>query len=100
MTDDKKVGVTGPYEQPMLGIVRALHGTPMLLVLTLVNLITLGMVTYLTTVAAEYRSKERTEILQVLTECLQEIKKRDSMRFMNKIPRKPLEQVGSDGKDK
>jgi hypothetical protein len=72
-----------PYEAPMLGIVRALHGTPMLLVLVLLNLLTLGMVTYLTTVAANYRSKERTEIITLLANCIDELKKADNAKFQS-----------------
>lgn len=64
-----------PYEGPMLGVVRALSGTPMLLVLAMLNLLTLAMVTYLTVQAAEFRSKERTEILDTLNTCIAEIRK-------------------------
>jgi formate/nitrite transporter FocA (FNT family) len=49
--------------------ISALKGTPMLLVLVLLNLGGLLMVSYLITASAQLRFKERAELMAVLREC-------------------------------
>jgi len=51
-------------------VVLALRGAPMLLSMLIVNLATLGMVTYLTVVAAEIRKSERAELIATLRGCI------------------------------
>lgn len=52
--------------------VTALQGTPMLLVLTLINVGVLAMLTYLLVVSSNLRSRERTELIALLKECVQQ----------------------------
>lgn len=49
--------------------IAALKGTPMLLVLVLLNLGGLLMVSYLITASAQLRFKERAELMEALREC-------------------------------
>jgi formate/nitrite transporter FocA (FNT family) len=49
--------------------ISALSGTPMLLALVLLNLLGLVMVSYLITASAQYRFKERSEMIELLREC-------------------------------
>ena len=55
-------------------IIGTLSGTPMLLVLTLLNVMMFGMITYLIVQSAQYRFKERADIIQLLTECMEKYK--------------------------
>lgn len=50
-------------------ITDSLKGSPILLVLVLVNLTVLALVGYLVDKSAEYRFKERAEILALLRDC-------------------------------
>jgi hypothetical protein len=52
-------------------VVSALHGTPMLLVLVLLNLAGLFMIAYLINASANLRFKERGELVASLRECMQ-----------------------------
>ena len=51
-------------------VAKALHGTPMLLVLVLLNGAVLGMVAYLTIKAADIRQTERAELVKLLDQCM------------------------------
>lgn len=51
-------------------IVDTLRGVPMLLSLIIVNLATLGMVTYLLTTSWESRALERSELVAALRNCV------------------------------
>ena len=55
---------------PVTRTINALSGTPMLLVLAILNVMMFAMVTYLVIKSAEYRFKERAEIIEMLTECM------------------------------
>lgn len=57
-------------DKPVEETVKALAGTPMLLVLVVMNVMVLGMVTYLTMKSSELRAKERTELVQMLDACM------------------------------
>jgi preprotein translocase subunit YajC len=48
----------------------ALKGTPMLLVMLIMNIAVLAMVTYLTIQSAQLRFQERAELVKALQECL------------------------------
>lgn len=52
-------------------VVSALHRTPMLLVLVLLNLAGLFMIAYLINASAQLRFKERAELVSALRECMQ-----------------------------
>jgi formate/nitrite transporter FocA (FNT family) len=52
-------------------VVSALQGTPMLLVLVLLNLAGLFMIAYLINASAQLRFKERAELVAALRECMQ-----------------------------
>lgn len=64
--DDKSGGLLKPVSQ----VVGALQGSPMLLVLLVINVLILGAVVYLTKARSETASAERTEILKLLDDCL------------------------------
>ena len=49
---------------PVTRTINALSGTPMLLVLAILNVMMFAMVTYLVIKSAEYRFKERAEIIE------------------------------------
>jgi preprotein translocase subunit YajC len=51
-------------------IALALKGTPMLLVMLVMNIAVLAMVTYLTIESAQLRFRERAELVKALQECL------------------------------
>jgi hypothetical protein len=51
-------------------IALALKGTPMLLVMLVMNIAVLAMVTYLTIQSAQLRFAERAELVKALQECL------------------------------
>jgi preprotein translocase subunit YajC len=51
-------------------IALALKGTPMLLVMLVMNMAVLAMVTYLTVQSAQLRFQERAELVKALQECL------------------------------
>jgi preprotein translocase subunit YajC len=51
-------------------IALALKGTPMLLVMLVMNIAVLAMVTYLTVQSAQLRFQERAELVKALQECL------------------------------
>jgi hypothetical protein len=53
--------------------IKALAGTPMLLVLVLLNLSGLLMVSYLITASAQLRFQERSELMAALRECTQTV---------------------------
>lgn len=69
MTEDKNGGVTKPITET----VKALAGTPTLLVLVILNVLILGMITYLLKTRADHLQAERTETLQLLESCLQKL---------------------------
>ena len=52
---------------------KALQGTPMLLVLLFLNAAVLAMVTWLTAGAAEHRSRERAQLVNLLDQCIQRV---------------------------
>jgi uncharacterized protein HemX len=54
-------------------VVTALQGTPMLLVLALLNVLVLGMVIYLATGRANFLAAERTELMETLNKCIEEL---------------------------
>src|SRR5262245_43730415 len=62
----------GGVTKPIIETVRALSGTPMLLVLLVMNLTILGMITYLLKVRGEHIKEERQEIMELLRHCLDE----------------------------
>ena len=62
-------------EKPITKVVSALQGTPMLLVVVILNVLILAMVTYLSKARVENMSAERTEILKLLDNCLDENRK-------------------------
>jgi high-affinity nickel permease len=64
--DDKSGGMLKPVTQ----VVTALQGSPMLLVLAVLNVLILGMVVYLAKARSETVAAERTEILKLLDDCL------------------------------
>jgi preprotein translocase subunit YajC len=51
-------------------IALALKGTPMLLVMLVMNMAVLAMVTYLTIQSAQLRFQERAELVKALQQCL------------------------------
>ena len=51
-------------------VTKALQGTPMLLVLVLLNFAVLGMVSWLTIKAADVRQAERAELVKLLDQCM------------------------------
>lgn len=57
--------------------VRALSGTPMLLVLVVINVLILGMLTYLLKVRGEGLSQERSELIQTLSNCIEQLDGQD-----------------------
>ena len=59
----------GGYIKPITETVKALSGTPMLLVLLVLNVLILGMITYLLRVRAEAIREERQEVMKMLSEC-------------------------------
>jgi formate/nitrite transporter FocA (FNT family) len=59
-------------------VVSALQGTPMLLVLVLLNLAGLFMIAYLINASANLRFKERAELVSALRECMQTTRPRIS----------------------
>jgi hypothetical protein len=65
MTDDN-----GGVVKPITESVRALAGTPMLLALMLLNVMILGMITYLLHVRSDQIAMERKEMLEILRDCL------------------------------
>ena len=54
-------------------VVLALRGTPMLMTLLVINMCVLGMVTYLTVAAAQFRRAERSELVDTLQKCIQRL---------------------------
>jgi len=60
----------GGLTKPITQVVGALQGTPMLLVLVIMNLIILGMATYLIKSRSEVLTAERTELIKLLDDCL------------------------------
>jgi len=60
----------GGLSKPITQVVSALHGTPMLLALLVLNVLILGMVVYLAKARSETMAEERTEILKLLDDCL------------------------------
>jgi hypothetical protein len=77
MTDTGNGGIAGAVSRPVSKAIGALSGTPMLLVLTLLNVMMFGMMTYLIVQSAQYRFKERADLIQMLTRCIYEHDKRD-----------------------
>lgn len=61
------------FTKPVTDTVKALAGTPMLLVLVILNILILGMITYLLKVRSEAMSHERTELVTALTSCMQRL---------------------------
>lgn len=66
-------GSNGGLTKPLTETVRALSGTPMLLVLLVLNMMILGMITYLLKVRAEQMQLERREIITLLQDCLRRV---------------------------
>ena len=64
-------GGTG-WSQPVNKTITALAGTPMLLVLAILNVMMFGMVTYLIIKSADYRFKERQEIIELFGACMRQ----------------------------
>ena len=64
MSDDN--GITKPATEA----VKALAGTPMLLTLVILNVLVLGMITYLAKGRADMIVAERKEILEALHNCI------------------------------
>ena len=60
----------GGIVKPVTETVKALAGTPMLLVLLVMNVLVLGMVTYLLKVRGAQISAERTELVEALNGCI------------------------------
>ena len=67
MADDNGGGVT----KPISDTVKALAGTPMLLAVVILNVLILGLTAYLVKGRAELAQAERSEIIQLLHNCLQ-----------------------------
>lgn len=64
----------GPwYTKPINKTIGVLGDTPMLLVLTLLNAAMFGMITWLVMQSAQYRFKEREQIMQTLSECIEKL---------------------------
>lgn len=53
-------------------VIDTLRGVPMLLSLIILNLATLGMVTYLLVTSWESRAKERSELVAALRTCVEQ----------------------------
>jgi hypothetical protein len=73
------------WTQPVNKAINALHGTPMLLVLAVLNFMMFGMITYLIIKSAEYRFHERTELVKLLGACY-ELQKRGSFTPQRRSP--------------
>ena len=58
------------YTKPVTETVKALAGTPTLLVLVILNVLILAMITYLVKGRAEIMQQERADILQALHNCI------------------------------
>jgi hypothetical protein len=64
-------------EKALSKVVSALHGTPMLLVLVVLNLVILGMATYLIKARSSAMQAERTELITSLNKCIDELNNRN-----------------------
>ena len=63
----------GGITKPISDTVKALAGTPMLLVLVVLNILILGMITYLLKVRGEALRMERSELVQTLEKCMDKL---------------------------
>jgi hypothetical protein len=72
MTDTGNGGRNGGIIKPVTETVKALAGTPMLLVLLVLNVLILGMITYLLRVRSETMAAERVQIMELLKNCLEQ----------------------------
>jgi hypothetical protein len=61
--------------------ISALSGTPVLLVLVLLNVGMFAMMTYLIIKSAEYRYAERQEMIKMLTNCIEENLRKNRVEF-------------------
>ncbi len=79
MTDDGSGGKG--WTEPVNNVVAALRDSPLLLVLVLLNAAMFTMLTYLILKSAEYRFKERDQMMQTLNTCIDKLEDRNKLEW-------------------